>query len=133
MIDTLARSIKLGMQSKTDDELLAIWTENNQSQWSAGTFRAIEAILRERGIAIPQQKPYVPEPESHPPDPLETRRHRRFRWAFIITALVDGWANSTRISNAVRGRNFAYLFGAAVGLFIICLLVGSIAAWTVRK
>jgi len=42
-------------QSKSSEELTAIWIENDRTQWADETFAAIERILTERSEPIPEQ------------------------------------------------------------------------------
>ena len=43
--------------SKSTDELLQIWKENNHEAWSNSVFEAARQILIERGVEIPPQNP----------------------------------------------------------------------------
>ncbi len=43
------------MQTKSTEELLAIWTQNDVKQWSKDAFEAIRQTLESRGVNIPQQ------------------------------------------------------------------------------
>ena len=51
----LAESIRRSLESKSNDELLAIWTANDRLQWSPEMFDAIRALLTERAVPIPTQ------------------------------------------------------------------------------
>ena len=42
------------MQGKSTEELLRIWVENDRTIWSEQAFGAVNRVLRERGIAVPQ-------------------------------------------------------------------------------
>ena len=78
------------MQSKSDEELLGIWTENDRGYWSPDAFHAIEAVLRERGLTIPQQKEYVAKPEALPQESFII-----LEILIFITRTTDGYRLST--------------------------------------
>ncbi|MBU4268369.1 MAG: hypothetical protein KJ808_05920 [Acidobacteria bacterium] len=44
------------MRSKTDDELLRIWMENDREEWSGEAFQAVRELLEKRGLAVPEPK-----------------------------------------------------------------------------
>jgi hypothetical protein len=45
------------MQDKNTDELLGIWVENDRRVYLEEAFIAVEQILTNRGVSIPQQQP----------------------------------------------------------------------------
>jgi len=53
--EELRRQIRSNLNLKETDELLDIWTINNRASWSDQAFEAIEDILKERGVEIPEQ------------------------------------------------------------------------------
>lgn len=62
----LVLQIKEKMEQKTTDELLAIWTKNDQSEWSEEAFAAIGQVLREREVSVAEQDlpPDVPHEQE---------------------------------------------------------------------
>ncbi len=48
-------TIKAKLSDKETEDLLAIWTENNRVEWRDEAFDAIQQILTERGVALPEQ------------------------------------------------------------------------------
>lgn len=53
------KKIRKIMESKSTDDLLKIWTENNRYEYYDETFAVIKQLLIEREIPIPQQsQPY---------------------------------------------------------------------------
>ena len=57
--------IKQNLEQKTTDELIEIWTENDNITWAPKTFKIIRKILEEQSVTIPDQnKPK----ETHPSD-----------------------------------------------------------------
>ncbi len=55
MSDEIYRQIYSNLNLKDDEELLDIWKTNDRLEWSDKAFKAIEAILTERGVALPEQ------------------------------------------------------------------------------
>lgn len=51
----LIAQLQLKLQSRTDEDLLAVWVENDQEQWSPEFFEAVRLVLTERGVAVPAQ------------------------------------------------------------------------------
>lgn len=50
------QTIKRTFDQKESQELLSIWTENDDTQWRNEAFLAIADILRTRGITLPEQR-----------------------------------------------------------------------------
>ncbi|HVN95506.1 MAG TPA: HEAT repeat domain-containing protein [Syntrophorhabdaceae bacterium] len=48
--------IRKNMETKTTEDLLRIWTENDTDQWSPEAFEAVHQLLKERGEIMPSQK-----------------------------------------------------------------------------
>ncbi len=46
----------LKMRAKSTEELISVWTENNQKAWSRDEFDAIQEVLLERLDKLPEQK-----------------------------------------------------------------------------
>jgi len=80
-----SEDIKGAHSEKTDEELLAVWTENRRDEWSDDTFDVFREMLEERGIDVPEQKKHK--------DPKEYFPWQRF-WArtmdFTFFAVVTG-------------------------------------------
>ena len=57
--------IKQNLEQKTTDELIEIWTENDNITWAPNTFEIIRKILKERSVTIPDQNKAK---ETHPSD-----------------------------------------------------------------
>ena len=68
------------MREKETEELLAIWQQNDRQAWSDDAFEAINKVLHERLIEIPEQALPATSPSRNP---NQTRLN-----------LVAGWANS---------------------------------------
>jgi Flp pilus assembly protein TadD len=51
--DSLKQQIYASMNMKDTHELLAIWEANDRESWSDETFEAIQAVLQNRGVEIP--------------------------------------------------------------------------------
>lgn len=68
MIDQkLLDEIKKTFVQKDTDELLSIWEENNQADYSTKVFKVISEILTDRGVSLPQQKDSAGDPYyNHP-------------------------------------------------------------------
>lgn len=43
------------LRPRADDDLLAIWIENDLEQWSPEYLEAVRRVLTERGVAVPPQ------------------------------------------------------------------------------
>lgn len=46
--------IKERMQQKSDDELLAVWTKKDKTEWSEDAFEAVRQILTDRNVKLPE-------------------------------------------------------------------------------
>lgn len=55
MASKVVDEIKKRLEERSSEELIAIWTKNDKSEWSDDAFEAVHQILTERKIAIPQQ------------------------------------------------------------------------------
>ena len=55
----LLQSIHHNMQSKSSNELLAIWNRNDRNEWSDEAFSIIHGILLERLGSVPEQNPEI--------------------------------------------------------------------------
>lgn len=65
MDNKLIDSIKKNLESKTTDELLEIWIENDRVEWSDEAFQAIKQILNKRDQVLPKQNPVRESEEFH--------------------------------------------------------------------
>lgn len=59
--------IKCNFETKTTEELLNIWQQNDRSDYSDEAFEAIKVILAGRNTTIPAQQEYVPNLLSDEP------------------------------------------------------------------
>jgi hypothetical protein len=66
--EELRRQIYSNLNLKETDELLDTWQANNRAEWSDEAFEVIKAILKERGVEIPEQNDPVYEVEEEPVD-----------------------------------------------------------------
>ena len=55
MSSDLRKQIYSELELKESDDLLTIWQDNDRTQWSDEAFGVIQAILKARGVALPQQ------------------------------------------------------------------------------
>lgn len=53
----MVEDIRQNWASKSSDDLLRIWKENDREQWSDAAFEAAREILTERGFELPPQDP----------------------------------------------------------------------------
>lgn len=51
----MVEEIKGRLREKTSEELAAIWTKNDRSEWSEEAFQAIRQLLTDRGVTVPTQ------------------------------------------------------------------------------
>ena len=54
------------MREKETEELLAIWQQNDRQAWSDDAFEAINKVLQERLIEIPEQALPATSPSRNP-------------------------------------------------------------------
>jgi len=57
-MNRITDEIRQHMAQKSTDELLTIWKENDRDSWSEDAFKAVKDLLIERGIELPEQRPY---------------------------------------------------------------------------
>jgi hypothetical protein len=50
--------IRVTLSQKSTDDLLAIWRENDRAAWRPEAFVASAEILADRGVPLPEQKPF---------------------------------------------------------------------------
>lgn len=48
------------MQGRTTEDLLEIWVQNDRDSWTSEAFDSIRAALEERGVKVPEQRPFTP-------------------------------------------------------------------------
>jgi uncharacterized membrane protein YgcG len=65
MIEKLGAQIRENMETKSTEELLGIWKENDREQWSEEAFEAIKQLLLERGETLPDQKEKLKKTEQN--------------------------------------------------------------------
>ena len=51
----LIADLQVKLRTRADQDLLAIWIENDQEQWSPEFFEAVRLVLTERGVPVPGQ------------------------------------------------------------------------------
>ena len=56
----LIADLQVKLRSRADQDLLAIWIENDQDQWSPEFFEAVRLVLTERGVPAPAPAQGVP-------------------------------------------------------------------------
>jgi len=61
--ETLRNTVYNNLSAKETDELLEIWVSNQRYEWSDIAFDAIQKILGERGVTLPNQE----EAKTKPP------------------------------------------------------------------
>lgn len=66
--------VKAYLTENDTAELLEIWNKNDRKSYTDEAFEAIRLILKERGVAAPEQPVYVPIVENINPEPKESRR-----------------------------------------------------------
>ncbi len=131
--DSLRGQIFDNMQLKTTEELLQIWNQNDQEEWSSLAFEIIREILIQRTGKIPDP----PAPASGPVG-LRARREPIFRLP------GDKWIRRTTLVLIIlilvvivfdpTGRNNSPVsaLGVLGGIICFCILlvVGTYRAWT---
>lgn len=105
------QAILLKMQGKSTEELISIWTENDQKAYSKEEFATVQKLLRERVEQLPAQRAIYKGPFQTPaekkiwfdPDPTyipyspgpSLRNQLRIAMAVIIFLLLSlacfGW------------------------------------------
>ena len=58
-MNKLVQHIRKNMETKTTQDLLRIWIENDTEQWSPEAFEVVKQLLEERGERIPLEKDAV--------------------------------------------------------------------------
>lgn len=51
----LIADLQVKLRTRADQDLLALWIENDQDQWSPEFFEAVRLVLTERGVVVPPQ------------------------------------------------------------------------------
>jgi hypothetical protein len=76
--------IKANLESKSDEELLNIWRDNNQVEYSLAGLEAVRRILVERNIPLPEQIQFNQERKEQEEKTLSKRRRLSFDKSFFI-------------------------------------------------
>lgn len=98
----LIADLRLKLRPRTDEDLLAIWMENDQEQWSAEYFEAVRLVLTQRGLALPPQGAAGSGPRGSgavhrldyevPPQPTRLQRFWKGLWTSVVIWMLCGWA-----------------------------------------
>jgi hypothetical protein len=128
-MDGLQQAVRNNLQSKGNDELLQIWTENNRILYSDSIFKVIGETLIERGVKLPVQNGPAPLAERH--QPPYAPYVRLLRWTGIILVihyillLVGGFDSL----NGVRTAGFLLNLNMSkwhVGYIYLQIIIGSL-------
>lgn len=76
------------MASKSTEELVQIWVENDRTKYVEETFEAIHQILEERGETIPPQLPIREERPTRKKQGIERERGGFFSFRTLISPIV---------------------------------------------
>lgn len=102
----LINEIRKNFESKSTDELLELWLQNDRDAYSEAAFAAIKQILSDRNTNIPIQPEYVPKPQQEPKwDVSEIKKKRLF---YLICFML-----------MVIGQILFGLFGEPIWLYLI--------------
>jgi hypothetical protein len=126
----LANSIRQSFESKTNEELLAIWTTNDLVQWSTDAIDVARSLLTERGVVLPAQHAAI---TSYPdPDPLKVRNESgRSRYAratgidIIISMVLPGWGVLVGLIALAKGEKRRAMTMITIGLIVFAILAVS--------
>ncbi len=88
MDDMLVESMRDFMGSKSTEELLQIWRENDRRKYEEEAFEAIRQILEERGEAIPPQMPMRKTQPIRKERSIERERAGFFSFRTMVSPLV---------------------------------------------
>jgi hypothetical protein len=76
--------IRRRMNEKTSDELLSIWRDNDQREWSAEAMQVVQDILTQRQTALPPQTPW---PRLSPAT-ATTRKSSLAKWSLVLAIVT---------------------------------------------
>ena len=83
------------LQKKTTEELLAIWTKNDQTQWTHQDFDMIKKILTERLGQVPEQQSVALQNDR----PNSKKAEAADKTFFIIIAIIAAICICVAIAN----------------------------------
>jgi len=126
MSQRLVNEIRNHFESKSTEELLEIWQQNDRDAYSDAAFVAIEQILSERNTTIPTQPAYVPKPPQEPEWDVSDIKKKRLLYLicfvlhFIgyIIMIVFGLSGEAGRVQAVGGY-ITVIFGMAFLFFFL--------------
>jgi hypothetical protein len=97
--------VLLRMQGKTTEELLAIWQENDRTQWSKEDFDAVQTVLAQRIGKLPEQN--HPETStkkaasSEPNPPMVDNLSRKYPYLTAYVGFVALFLLLSLVSNFI--------------------------------
>lgn len=123
----LVEKIRQSYASKSTEELLQIWKENDRERRSESAFEATRQLLKERGVELPPQEP--PKPPKATIVPQKSKRRKIARTVTAIVILLWGIEISLYASELVFVRRepvtsllgFSPLIAPVVAMFGTCL------------
>lgn len=59
-------ALKTNHAETSNQELLAIWNENDRENYTEEAFEAIKQVLQERGVPVPTQSEFIPKEDREP-------------------------------------------------------------------
>ncbi len=122
MASGLLSQIRKRFANKTTEELLAIWMQNDRTQWSDETFAAIHEILAERGAVVVPQGPAI---QSRPSKPVWRSVVGLFgRIVFVIGCVIFAGVPATWL---YPYPFFNWLWTAFLIIAILVLWLGALA------
>lgn len=119
MPKNIVNYIRDNMKSKSDEELLNIWKENNRNEYSDDAFKIIKELILERNLELPEQNEALLDNDSQI---TSLSLKSKIIKTILLFALVIFWLyfiNIINPSNLDQRLIIAHLIGWGVIIFII--------------
>lgn len=117
MDEKLVQRIATHLQSKTTEDLQAIWKKNDRCEYSDEGFEAVKRILTERNAEIPSQDP-PPLPKSQQLRDFDVKKVKARRTLYLLFFLL---MVAGSIGGAMLGAELALGVNFVMGIVFLVL------------
>lgn len=114
----MIEDIRQNLASKSTDDLLRIWKENDRERWSDAAFEAVRQILTERGLELPAQDTPTTGTQPAAPPPRKASRGFLVWGAFLAVGFFFSRQGQHALSSGSLTVIFVSLLGLALSLGI---------------
>ena len=117
----LVNEVKDHFESKSTNELLEIWQQNDRDAYSESAFEAIRQILSERNVTVPVQPAFVPKPPAEPQWDIHEIKKKRLLYLICFVLHFIGYIIMILfgLSGEAVGGYITVIFGIAFLFFFL--------------